>query len=347
MKCLKRTLIVLWEMNFKAQLSENATQIKKMEDSCFNYFLKKTKLSKDNLFKGSILHFGKKEFELVTKLKMGLVPKRKETSSYNKIKDEYFNNEEKITNTMVNEVFTTIEIILKEKCHGLPPLCPYKRFLRSQVHAYNKLHMEFNFEGSILHFGKKEFGLVTDLKMGLVPKRKETSSYNRIKDEYFNNEETITNTMVKEVFTTIEKYMEDDDMAKEQTDIVNPDEEDFKTTEKDDAYNKESIELDTIQTHDEHHEQKHYVDDDNQANSQEREGERDDHHKCDLLDAGYIGHGKRLRNLAKEVRSPYLVNKKMLAKLKTTIPTNTFNPMRPVSIAIGSALEFYMRLESP
>ncbi|KAF3440263.1 hypothetical protein FNV43_RR18547 [Rhamnella rubrinervis] len=74
--------------------------------------------------------------------------------------------------------------------------------------------MKFNFGGSISHFGKKEFGLKTRLKTGPVLKREETSSYNRIKDECFNNEDKITNVMVKDVFKTTEKYMKGDDMVK-------------------------------------------------------------------------------------------------------------------------------------
>ncbi|KAF3445952.1 hypothetical protein FNV43_RR11129 [Rhamnella rubrinervis] len=83
------------------------------------------------------------------------------------------------------------------------------------------------------------------------------------------------------------------------------------------------------------------------AVSQEGEEERDDNTKYNLLDAVYIGHDKRLRKLAKQVRSPYIVNTKMLAKLKITIPTNTFNPMRPVPTVVASALEIYIRLENP
>ncbi|KAF3455219.1 hypothetical protein FNV43_RR05667 [Rhamnella rubrinervis] len=78
------------------------------------------------------------------------------------------------------------------------------------------------------------------------------------------------------------------------------------------------------------------------ANSQEGKKDPED----DLLDADDFGHGKRLRKLDKQVKSSYIINKKILVKLKTTIPTNNSNPMRPIPTDVTSTLKVYMKLES-
>ncbi|KAF3438731.1 hypothetical protein FNV43_RR21495 [Rhamnella rubrinervis] len=49
----------------------------------------------------------------------------------------------------------------------------------------------------------------------------------------------------------------------------------------------------------------------------------------DLMDADMIGQGKRLRRLAKNIKSPYIVNKNVFAKLNT-LSMDKFNPMRLV-----------------
>ncbi|KAF3451285.1 hypothetical protein FNV43_RR07380 [Rhamnella rubrinervis] len=77
-----------------------------------------------------------------------------------------------------------------------------------------KLHMKFNIGGGISHFEKKEFELVSGLEMDSISKREETSLYNRINDDYFNNEDKIMNVMVNKVFTTTTNYLDDDDMVK-------------------------------------------------------------------------------------------------------------------------------------
>ncbi|KAF3438461.1 hypothetical protein FNV43_RR21223 [Rhamnella rubrinervis] len=86
--------------------------------------------------------------------------------------------------------------------------------LRRQVHTSNRKYLEFNFEGNAAQFRKKEFDIITKLKMGPIPANNPTSSYERIRDDYFNGSDVITNGMVEDAYTNITQWMEDDDMVK-------------------------------------------------------------------------------------------------------------------------------------
>ncbi|KAF3455349.1 hypothetical protein FNV43_RR05798 [Rhamnella rubrinervis] len=87
--------------------------------------------------------------------------------------------------------------------------------LRRQVHTYDNMkYLEFNFGGNKVQFRKKEFGIITGLKMGPVPANNPASSYDRIRDDYFNGSDVITNAMVKDVYTNTTQWMEDDHMVK-------------------------------------------------------------------------------------------------------------------------------------
>ncbi|KAF3456726.1 hypothetical protein FNV43_RR01380 [Rhamnella rubrinervis] len=108
----------VWEMNSKVgKLFKDATQMKKMEENCFSHFLKMAKLSEDpsnghvkfsnglghHLLRSQVHTFWKEGIGLISGLKMDPVLKRKETSSYNRINDDNFNNADKITNVMVKK----------------------------------------------------------------------------------------------------------------------------------------------------------------------------------------------------------------------------------------------------
>ena len=74
--------------------------------------------------------------------------------------------------------------------------------------------MEFNFNGKGAQFTRNEFGLITGLNMGPIPTEKPLHTSDRIRSEYFNNEDKITNAMVKDAFTYTKHFMEEDDMVK-------------------------------------------------------------------------------------------------------------------------------------
>ncbi|KAF3433578.1 hypothetical protein FNV43_RR24680 [Rhamnella rubrinervis] len=67
----------------------------------------------------------------------------------------------------------------------------------------------------------------------------------------------------------------------------------------------------------------------------------------DILDTDILGNGKRLKRLAKKVKSPYIVNKSVLEKLRNTLPVDKFNPMRLVPADVATALDEYMKNENP
>ena len=72
-----------------------------------------------------------------------------------------------------------------------------------QFQSSNNTCIEFNFGGKTTKFTKKEFGIITELKMGPLPTEKPNASSHRLLDDYFNNEEKITNAIVKDVFIQI------------------------------------------------------------------------------------------------------------------------------------------------
>ena len=74
--------------------------------------------------------------------------------------------------------------------------------------------MEFNFGGKAAKFTKQKFGIIIGLKMGPLPTEKPNASPSRLLDDYFNNEEKITNVIVKDVFIKTKQFMEDDDILK-------------------------------------------------------------------------------------------------------------------------------------
>ena len=74
--------------------------------------------------------------------------------------------------------------------------------------------MEFNFGGKAAKFTKQEFGIITGLRMGPLPTEMPNASPSRLLDDYFNNEEKITNAIVREVFIETKEFMEDDDILK-------------------------------------------------------------------------------------------------------------------------------------
>ncbi|KAF3436639.1 hypothetical protein FNV43_RR19385 [Rhamnella rubrinervis] len=123
----KTALFKVWE-EIKGELSKDRSGMKKMEDSCLKQFLKLgcVNFSADIVhhllrsqthifdkkhmefnFGGKIAQFSKK-FGLITGLKMGPILKRKTILSFDRIQDDYFNNLDKITNAMVNDIFTHI-----------------------------------------------------------------------------------------------------------------------------------------------------------------------------------------------------------------------------------------------
>ena len=58
----------------------------------------------------------------------------------------------------------------------------------------------FNFRGKAAKFTIQEIGIITGLKMGPVPTEKPNASLSRLLNDYFNNDEKITNAIVKDVF---------------------------------------------------------------------------------------------------------------------------------------------------
>ena len=74
--------------------------------------------------------------------------------------------------------------------------------------------MKFNFGGKATKFIKQEFGIITGLKMDPLPTEKPNASPRRLLDDYFNNEEKITNAIIKDVFIETKYFMEDDDILK-------------------------------------------------------------------------------------------------------------------------------------
>ncbi|KAF3436907.1 hypothetical protein FNV43_RR19660 [Rhamnella rubrinervis] len=93
--------------------------------------------------------------------------------------------------------------------------CLVHYLLRRHVHTSNNMkYLEFNFGGNKAQFRKNEFGIITGLKMGPVPANNPASSYDRIRDNYFNGFDVITNAMVKDAYTNTTQWMEDDDMVK-------------------------------------------------------------------------------------------------------------------------------------
>ena len=60
--------------------------------------------------------------------------------------------------------------------------------------------MEFNFGGKASKFTKHKFGILTGLNIGPLPTEKPNASPSRLLDDYFNNEEKITNAIVENVF---------------------------------------------------------------------------------------------------------------------------------------------------
>ncbi|KAF3451346.1 hypothetical protein FNV43_RR07441 [Rhamnella rubrinervis] len=89
--------------------------------------------------------------------------------------------------------------------------------LRRQIHTSDKTYMKFNFGGITTQFRKNEFSIITGLKMSPVLVNcplPPSYSYKRIREEYFNIADIITNGMVKDVYTTTTQWIEDDDMMK-------------------------------------------------------------------------------------------------------------------------------------
>ena len=74
--------------------------------------------------------------------------------------------------------------------------------------------MELNSGGKAAKFTKQEFGIIIGLKMGPLPTKKPNATPSRLLDENFNNEEKITNAIVKDVFIETKQFMEDDDIQK-------------------------------------------------------------------------------------------------------------------------------------
>ena len=74
--------------------------------------------------------------------------------------------------------------------------------------------MKFNFGGKAAKFTKQDFGIITRLKMGPLPTEKPNASPSKLPDNYFNNDEKITNAIVKDVFIETKHFVEDDDILK-------------------------------------------------------------------------------------------------------------------------------------
>ena len=81
----------------------------------------------------------------------------------------------------------------------------------------------------------------------------------------------------------------------------------------------------------------------------EEDGKREDEHdkSQDILDPSKLGGGKRLKWVALNTKSPYVVNQQLREQLKSTLPASSFVPFKSVSKEVATAFAIYMETKEP